>query len=81
MKEFSGLAKVGYFCIGLFGGLPGVLVAWLVGHDGWGWSEGGKKFAWFGCLFFFVVAIVFSLTGGLMALIAVMTGNATVTVS
>ena len=29
MREISGLAKFGYFCVGLFGGLFGVLAAWL----------------------------------------------------
>ena len=47
MREISGLAKFGYFCVGLFGGLFGVLAAWFMGKDGWGWSEGGKLFAWF----------------------------------
>ena len=42
MREISGLAKFGYFCVGLFGGLFGVLAAWFMGKDGWGWSEGGK---------------------------------------
>ena len=45
MREISGLAKFGYFCVGLFGGLFGVLAAWFMGKDGWGWSEGGKLFA------------------------------------
>lgn len=81
MKELPGLAKFGYFCIGLFGFLPGVLIAWFVGKDGWGWSEGGKKFAWFGCCFFLIVAIIMSLTGGIALLVAALTGNATVTVS
>ena len=44
MREISGLAKFGYFCVGLFGGLFGVLAAWFMGKDGWGWSEGGKLF-------------------------------------
>ena len=78
MKEISGLAKLGYFCIGLFGGLPGVLLAWFVGKDGWGWSEGGKKFAWFGCLFFIIVGVILMATGGLLTLLAMLTGNATV---
>lgn len=81
MKQLSGLAKFGYFCVGLFGGLIGVLVAWFMGKDGWGWSEGGKKFAWFGCLFFIIVGIVMILTGGVASLIALLTGNAVVTVS
>lgn len=81
MKELSGLAKAGYFLLGLFGGLPGVLIAWFIGHDGWGWAEGGKKFAWIGCLFFIIVAVVLAFTGGLMALVAVMSGGATVTMS
>lgn len=81
MKELSGLAKFGYFLIGLFGGLPGVLIAWFIGHDGWGWSEGGKMFAWIGCLFFIIVAIILSITGGLVALLAMLTGNATVVIS
>lgn len=81
MKELSGLAKFGYFLVGCVGGLLGVLVAWLMGRDGWGWGEGGKKFAWFGCLFFIIVGIVLMLTGGLMALVAALTGNATVVVS
>ena len=55
MREISGLAKFGYFCVGLFGGLFGVLAAWFMGKDGWGWSEGGKLFAWFGCLFWLIV--------------------------
>ena len=38
MREISGLAKFGYFCVGLFGGLFGVLAAWFMGKDGWGWS-------------------------------------------
>ena len=46
MREISGLAKFGYFCVGLFGGLFGVLAAWFMGKDGWGWGEGGKLFAW-----------------------------------
>lgn len=81
MKELSGLAKFGYFCIGLFGSFLGVLFAWFVGKDGWGWSEGGKMFAWIGCLSFVIITIIFSLAGGLMALVAVLTGNATVVVS
>ena len=36
MREISGLAKFGYFCVGLFGGLFGVLAAWFMGKDGWG---------------------------------------------
>ena len=44
MREISGLAKFGYFCVGLFGGLFGVLAAWFMGKDGWGWSEGGMLF-------------------------------------
>jgi len=35
MREISGLAKFGYFCVGLFGGLFGVLAAWFMGKDGW----------------------------------------------
>ena len=63
MRELPGLAKFGYFCVGLFGGLPGVLAAWFMGKDGWGWSEGGKRFAWLGCLFFLVLGAVMVLTG------------------
>lgn len=81
MKELSGLAKFGYFVLGMFGGLPGVLVAWFIGREGWGWSEGGKMFAWIGCLFFFILTIILMLTGGLMVMLAALTGNATVTVS
>ncbi|PNV65914.1 hypothetical protein C2L80_04075 [Rubneribacter badeniensis] len=81
MRELSGLAKFGYFCVGLFGGLPGVLVAWFMGKDGWGWSEGGKRFAWLGCLFFLVLGAVMVLTGGVFVLLALVTGNATVNVS
>ncbi len=75
------MAKAGYFLIGLFGGFPGVLLLWFVGKDGWGWSEGGKKFAWIGCLFFLIVYAVLIATGGLLAIVAALTGNATVTVS
>ena len=81
MRELSGLAKFGYFCVGLFGGLPGVLPAWFMGKDGWGWSEGGKRFAWLGCLFFLVLGAVMVLTGGVFVLLALVTGNATVNVS
>lgn len=81
MREISGLAKFGYFCVGLFGGLFGVLAAWFMGKDGWGWSEGGKKFAWIGCLFFVILAAIMTATGGLLAILAALTGNATVTVS
>lgn len=81
MKELPGLAKAGYFLIGLFGGFPGVLLLWFVGKDGWGWSEGGKKFAWIGCLFFVIVAIIMTATGGLLAVLAALTGNAIVNVS
>ncbi|CVH78726.1 hypothetical protein [Rubneribacter badeniensis] len=81
MRELSGLAKFGYFCVGLFGGLPGVLAAWFMGKDGWGWSEGGKRFAWLGCLFFLVLGAVMVLTGGVFVLLALVTGNATVNVS
>ena len=81
MRELPGLAKFGYFCVGLFGGLPGVLAAWFRGKDGWGWSEGGKRFAWLGCLFFLVLGAVMVLTGGVFVLLALVTGNATVNVS
>ena len=81
MRELPGLAKFGYFCVGLFGGLPGVLAAWFMGKDGWGWSEGGKRFAWLGCLFFLVLGAVMVLTGGMFVLLALVTGNATVNVS
>lgn len=81
MRELPGLAKLGYFCVGLFGGLPGVLAAWFMGKDGWGWSEGGKRFAWLGCLFFLVLGAVMVLTGGVFVLLALVTGNATVNVS
>ena len=81
MRELSGLAKFGYFCVGLFGGLPGVLAAWFMGKDGWGWSEGGKRFALLGCLFFLVLGAVMVLTGGVFVLLALVTGNATVNVS
>lgn len=81
MRELSGLAKFGYFCVGLFGGLPGVLAAWFMGKDGWGWSEGGKRFAWLGCLFFLVLGAVMVLTGGVFVLLALVAGNATVNVS
>ncbi len=81
MRELPGLAKFGYFCVGLFGGLPGVLAAWFMGKDGWGWSEGGKRFAWLGCLFFLVLGAVMVLTGGVFVLLALVTGNATVNVS
>ena len=81
MRELSGLAKFGYFCVGLFGGLPGVLATWFMGKDGWGWSEGGKRFAWLGCLFFLVLGAVMVLTGGVFVLLALVTGNATVNVS
>ena len=67
MREISGLAKFGYFCVGLFGGLFGVLAAWFMGKDGWGWSEGGKLFAWFGCLFWLIVWVVMVVTGGIAA--------------
>lgn len=62
-------------------GLPGVLAAWFMGKDGWGWSEGGKRFAWLGCLFFLVLGAVMVLTGGVFVLLALVTGNATVNVS
>ena len=81
MKQISGLAKAGYFLIGLFGGLPGVLFLWFVGKDGWGWSEGGKLWAWLGCLFFIILGLIMRVSGGLLSLIAVLTGNGTVTVS
>ena len=81
MRELPGLAKFGYFCVGLFGGPPGVLAAWFMGKDGWGWSEGGKRFAWLGCLFFLVLGAVMVLTGGVFVLLALVTGNATVNVS
>lgn len=81
MKELPGLAKAGYFLIGLFGGLPGVLLLWFVGKDGWGWSEGGKMFAWIGCCFFIILSIILVATGGLLSMLAVLTGNGTVTVS
>ena len=81
MRELPGLAKFGYFCVGLFGGLPGVLAAWFMGKDGGGWSEGGKRFAWLGCLFFLVLGAVMVLTGGVFVLLALVTGNATVNVS
>lgn len=67
MREISGLAKLGYFCVGLFGGLFGVLGAWLMGRDGWGWSEGGKLFAWLGCLFWVIVWLIMAVTGGIAA--------------
>ena len=51
------------------------------GKDGWGWSEGGKRFAWLGCLFFLVLGAVMVLTGGVFVLLALVTGNATVNVS
>lgn len=70
MRELSGLAKFGYFCVGLFGGLPGVLGAWLMGRDGWGWSEGGKLFAWLGCLFWLVVYVILGVTGVFASLLA-----------
>ena len=63
MREISGLAKFGYFCVGLFGGLFGVLAAWFMGKDGWGWSEGGKLFAWFGCLFWLIAVSYTHLIG------------------
>lgn len=81
MRGFPGSAKAGYFLIGLFGGFPGVLLLWLVGKDGWGWSEGGKKFAWIGCLFFVILAVIMTATGGLLAVLAALTGNAVVSVS
>lgn len=81
MRELSGLAKFGYFCIGLVGGLPGVLFAWFAGKDGWGWSEGGKMWAWLGCLFFIILGFIMLLTGGLVTLLAVLTGNGAVTIS
>ncbi len=81
MRELSGAAKAGYFLIGLFGSFPGVLFAWLMGKDGWGWSEGGKMFAWIGCLFFVILSIIMMLTGSLVAVLALLTGNGTVTIS
>ena len=53
----------------------------FMGKDGWGWSEGGKRFAWLGCLFFLVLGAVMVLTGGVFVLLALVTGNATVNVS
>ena len=70
MREISGLAKFGYFCVGLFGGLFGVLAAWFMGKDGWGWSEGGKLFAWFGCLFWLIVWVIMVVTGGIATFLA-----------
>ena len=72
MREISGLAKFGYFCVGLFGGLFGVLAAWFMGKDGWGWSEGGKLFAWFGCLFWLIVWVVMVVTGGIAAFLGML---------
>ena len=72
MREISGLAKFGYFCVGLFGGLFGVLAAWFMGTDGWGWSEGGKLFAWFGCLFWLIVWVVMVVTGGIAAFLGML---------
>lgn len=70
MREISGLAKFGYFCVGLFGGLFGVLAAWFMGKDGWGWSEGSKLFAWFGCLFWLIVWVIMVVTGGIATFLA-----------
>ena len=71
MREISGLAKFGYFCVGLFGGLFGVLA-----HGSWagwlGWSEGGKLFAWFGCLFWLIVWVVMVVTGGIAAFLGML---------
>ena len=68
MREISGLAKFGYFCVGLFGGLFGVLAAWFMGKDGWG----GKLFAWFGCLFWLIVWVVMVVTGGIAAFLGML---------
>ena len=65
MREISGLAKFGYFCVGLFGGLFGVLAAWFMGKDGWGWSEGGK-------LFGLIVWVVMVVTGGIAAFLGML---------
>lgn len=81
MKQISGLAKVGYFLVGLFGGLPGVLFLWFIGKDGWGWSEGGKMWAWIGCLFFIILGLVVVASGVFLSLVAMLTGNATVSIS
>ena len=55
-----------------FGGLFGVLAAWFMGKDGWGWSEGGKLFAWFGCLFWLIVWVVMVVTGGIAAFLGML---------
>ena len=81
MRQISGLAKAGYFLIGLFGGLFGVLFLWFVGKSGWGWSEGGKLWAWVGCLLFIILGLISIISGRLLFLIAMLTGNGTVTVS
>ena len=72
MREISGLAKFGYFCVGLCGGLFGVLAAWFLGKVGGGWSEGGKLFAWFGCLFWLIVWVVMVVTGGIAAFLGML---------
>lgn len=52
--------------------LFGVLAAWFMGKDGWGWSEGGKLFAWFGCLFWLIVWVVMVVTGGIAAFLGML---------
>ena len=41
-------------------------------QDGWGWSEGGKLFAWFGCLFWLIVWVVMVVTGGIAAFLGML---------
>lgn len=41
-----------------------------MGKDGWGWSEGGKLFAWFGCLFWLIVWVIMVVTGGIATFLA-----------
>ena len=69
-SRFTGLGWDFCWMGGLFGGLFGVLAAWFMGKDGWGWSEGGKLFAWFGCLFWLIVWVIMVVTGGIATFLA-----------
>lgn len=76
MNSISTKAKVGYFLIGMFGFLPGVLASWLIGSDAGSWQAGGKKWAWFGCLFWLIVGPLMSLLiAGIASLAGVAPGE------
>lgn len=67
MEQMTTKTKIGYFLMGMFGFLPGVFVAWLVGSDGGSWALGGKKWAWIGCLVYLLAIPLLITVSGLIA--------------